>query len=390
MPDLAVTLITLGSLLLIGFVADGLGKRTRLPRVTILLVMGILVGPHALDLLPQLGRNWFNTVAHMALVMVGFLLGGKLTGPLLAERGRQILFISLSVVLLTALVEWLGLLAAGFPMAVALVLAGVAPATDPAATVDVVHESEAGGPFVRTLLGIVAIDDAWGLVLFSVVLAAIGAVNGGSIAEAMLHGGRELLGAVLLGLVLGAPMSYLTGRVKPGEPTLVEALGLVMLCGGLAIWFEVSPLLAAMTMGVVVANLARHHERPFHEIENIEWPFMVFFFVLSGAALQVDALPDIGILAATYVVLRIGGRLLGGWAGARVCGAEPQVKRWMGLALMPQAGIALGMALVAAQRFPELTKTVLPVVIVSTVFFELTGPVCTRYTLGRAGETPAR
>lgn len=389
MPDLAVTLITLGSLLLIGFVADGLGKRTRLPRVTILLAMGVLVGPHALDLLPQLAENWFSTITHMALVMVGFLLGGKVTGPLLAERGKQILFISLSVVLLTALVEWLGLLAAGFPMAVALVLAGVAPATDPAATVDVVHESGAEGPFVRTLLGIVAIDDAWGLVLFSVVLAAIDTANGGGIAEAMLHGGRELLGAVLLGLVLGAPMSYLTGRVKPGEPTLVEALGLVILCGGLAIWLEVSPLLAAMTMGVVVANLAHHHERPFHEIENIEWPFMVFFFVLSGAALRVDTLPDVGILAAAYVVLRIGGRILGAWAGARVCGAEPRVQRWMGLALMPQAGIALGMALVAAQRFPELAETVLPVVIVSTVFFELAGPVCTRYTLGRAGETPA-
>lgn len=390
MPQLAQTLIILGGLLLLGFLADGLGRRTRLPRVTMLLVFGFLIGPHAFSLLPELGHAWFPTAAHLALVMVGFLLGGRLTKPVLAEHGREIVWLSLSVVVITALIEFSGLWLVGVPLAVALVLAGVSPATDPAATMDVVHEAGADGPFTRSLLGIVAIDDAWGLILFSLVVAGVHAVNGGGIAEAFATGGREIIGALLLGLALGVPMSYLTGRVRPGEPTMVEALGLVILCGGLAIWLEVSPLLAAMTMGMTVANLASHHDRPFHEIENVEWPFMVFFFVLSGASMQVDKLWQLGGLTLAYIGLRILGRLVGGRLGAMLCGSEAPVRRWMGAALMPQAGVALGMALVAVQKFPELADTVLPVVIVSTVLFELLGPICTRHALDGAGEARAR
>jgi len=387
MPHLALTLITLGGLLLLGFVADGIGKRTWLPRVTTLLIFGFLIGPSALALLPELGQNWFPTTTHMALIMVGFLLGGRLTVPLLAERGRSVLWLSLWVVFVTAFVELIGLGVLAVPFAVVLVLAGVSTATDPAATLDVVHETNADGPFSRTLLGIVAVDDAWGLILFSLFIAVLEAVNGGGVFEALSHGGREIFGAVLLGIGLGIPMSFLTGRVKPGEPTLVEALGLVFLCGGLAIWLQVSPLLAAMAMGATVANLARHHERPFHEIENIEWPFMVFFFVLSGAAVHIDALWQVGWLAVAYTGLRALGRLLGVGMGTRMGSCEVSIQRWMGLALMPQAGVALGMALLATQRFPELAQTVLPVVIVSTVFFELIGPICTRMALSGAGET---
>lgn len=387
MSELALTLITLGGLLLVGFLADGIGKRTFLPRVTTLLLFGFLIGPHALALLPDLGQRWFATITHMALVMVGFLLGGRLTRPLLAARGRQILWLSLSVVIVTALVVLPGIALTGASIAVALVLAGVSPATDPVATMDIARETRARGPFTRTLLGIVAIDDAWGLILFSLLLAMVHAANGSGATEVLAYASREILGAVVLGIALGAPMSYLTGRVRPGEPTLVEALGLVFLCGGLAIWLEVSPLLAAMTMGMTVANLASHHERPFHEIENIEWPFMVFFFVLSGAALEIGVLPQIGLLALAYMSLRILGRLSGAWLGGRLCNAEASITNWMGMALMPQAGVALGMALVATQHFPELSETVLPVVLVSTVFFELIGPIFTRFVLRRVGET---
>lgn len=386
MSEVALTLITLGGLLLLGFVADGIGNRTFLPRVTTLLLFGFLIGPYALGLLPDLGQSWFPTITHMALVMVGFLLGGRLTPSMLAERQRLILWLSVAVVIFTALFVFVGIGLTGASMVVALVLAGVAPATDPVASVDIVRENRSEGPFSRTLLGIVAIDDAWGLILFSLLLAVVHSVNGSGATEVLAYAGREVLGAVLLGLALGVPMSFLTGRVRPGEPTRVEALGLVFLCGGFALWLEVSPLLAAMSMGMTVANLASHHERPFHEIENIEWPFLVFFFVLSGAMLDIGVLSQTGLLALGYIILRVLGRLVGAWIGARLGGAEDSITHWMGLALMPQAGVALGMALVATQHFPELAETVLPVVLVSTVFFELTGPICTRIALRRSGE----
>jgi len=183
-------------------------------------------------------------------------------------------------------------------------------------------------------------------------------------------------------------MSYLTGRIQPGEPTLAEALGLVFLCTGLALWLDVSFLLASMTMGMVVANLAKHHTRPFHEIENIEWPFMILFFVLAGAALDLDALRMLSSVVLYYIALRVLGRIAGGWLGGRMSRADASIRRGMGLALMPQAGVALGMALVATQRLSAAAETILPIVIASTVLFELLGPIATRRALQRAGEIP--
>ncbi|MDH3718889.1 MAG: cation:proton antiporter [Planctomycetota bacterium] len=259
---------------------------TPLPRVTLLLVFGFLLGRGGLDVLPAAVYEWFEVVAVMALVMVGFLLGGQFSTAQFRRTGRQVVVISVAVVVVTASVVFLTLLMAEVPLAVALILAGVAPATAPAATADVVHEAGAQGTFSRTLLGIVALDDAWGLMIFSLLLAVAATVTDETAPTVAVSTEiREILGAVLLGVLLGLPMAQLSGRLQAGEPLLTEALGAVFICGGLAIWFQVSFIIAAMVMGVVVTNLARHHYRPFHEIENVEWPFMILFFVLAGASL---------------------------------------------------------------------------------------------------------
>ena len=158
------------------------------------------------------------------------------------------------------------------------------------------------------------------------------------------------------------------------------------MCGGIAIWLEVSFLLAAMVMGAVVANVSHRH-RPFHAIEGIEWPFMILFFVLAGASLEIDSLSKIGLVGAGFIVFRIIGRILGAWAGGSLSHAEPPMRRWMGVALMPQAGVALGMALVASQRLPDVGEVILPVVIASTVLFEVFGPILTRVALVRVRES---
>jgi len=189
-----------------------------------------------------------------------------------------------------------------------------------------------------------------------------------------------------VGIVLGIPMAYVTGRIKPGEPSLVEALGVIFLCGGIAIWLKVSFLLASMVLGCVVANLAHHHIRPFHAIEGIEWPFMILFFILAGASLHTETLFQIGLVGSAYILLRIIGRLVGGWTGGAISHADPLMRRWMGTALMPQAGVALGMALIAIERRPDLGEIILPVVIASTVLFEVIGPMLTRTGLVHVGE----
>lgn len=384
---LAHILITFGGLFLLGLLADLVGRYTILPRVTLLLLAGLLIGPSMLDLLPSFTDEWFPVLTNIALAMIGFLLGQNLTGKKLRDLGHVVLITSLSVVVMTAVLVCGVLVLFGVPLEVALLLGGIATATAPAASMDVVHEYRARGKFTDTLLGIVAIDDAWALLIFTLFLAGVQTIRGhNGFDELLLTGLWEIGGAVVLGALLGLAMAYLTGRIRPGEPSQAEAIGVVMLVAGIAEWMEVSYILSAIVLGAMVANLARHHTRPFHAIEGIEWPFLILFFLLAGASLHVSALAQAGLLAAGYIVLRVAGRLLGAQLGGRLSGMDPTNRRWMGLALLPQAGVAIGMALMASQRFPELRDVILPVVLASTVVFEVFGPVATRWSLVKVGD----
>jgi len=378
--------LALSGLLLIGMLADEVGRRTRLPRVTLMILFGVAAGPSGFDLLPPEVQSWYDFLASAALTMVAFLLGGRLSLASLRSHGKTILTVSATAVILTALVVGLGLVFVGTPVVMALLLAGIATATAPAATQDIVKQLRAAGPFTDTLLGVVAVDDAWGLILFSLLLLGAKAVIGDGAFEILQHGLREVVGAIVVGTAVGLPAAFLTGRLDPGEPMQSEALGVVFLCAGLAIWLEVSFLLAGMTAGALVTNLAQHHTRPFHEIEHIEWPFMVLFFVLAGASLDLMYLKEIGAIGIAYIILRILARVLGGWAGGILVNAPALHRRWIGCALIPQAGVALGMALVAANHFPEVGKVLLATTIGTTVAFELFGPILTQVALRKVEE----
>ena len=386
MESVPQILITLGLLFLLGLLTDLLGRRTPLPRVTLLLLAGFAIGPSGLNTLPAFQEDWFPVITDMALSMVGFLLGHALTLQSLQHRGKCVLWISVGAVIGTALTVFIGLMLLGIQPEVALILAGIAVATDPAATIDVIRQTRSKGEFSKVLEGVVAIDDAWGVIMFSFLLAFAQALSGnGDGWHTLLVGTYDIGGAILLGLLLGIPMAYLTGRLKPGEPTQVEALGLVLLCGGLAEWLHISFILAGIVLGATVANLAVHHRRPFSAIEGIEWPFMILFFILAGASLDIHALNATSLLGFAYILLRLLGRTIGAWGGGAICGAHPVLQQWMGMALWPQAGVALGMALLASQHFPTLTDVILPIAIGSTIIFELIGPLMTRIALTKAG-----
>ena len=373
---------------MLGLATDVLGQRTLLPRVTLMLLFGMLIGPGMLDLVPTVVTDRFELIASMALLMVGFLLGGRLTRDRLQRCGREIISISVTAVFVTSLIVFLGLMLVGVPLEIAILLGCIASATAPAATVDIVMESGYKGRFADLLLAIVALDDAWGLIIFSLGLALVAALAGvDGHASPLLAALQDIGGSAILGLLIGLPAAYMTGRIRQGQPMLTEALGLVFVCGGLALWLNVSFLIASMVMGAVVTNLAKHHEYPFHAIENIEWPFMVIFFVLAGASLEFSALRDIGLIGAVYVVCRIAGKVLGAWLGGRHGRAREETRRWMGVAMLPQAGAAMGMALVATNLLPEYRQVILSVVISTTVFFELIGPAFTRLALRHTGDS---
>ncbi|MGB5259400.1 MAG: cation:proton antiporter [Gammaproteobacteria bacterium] len=384
MESNAQILLTLGGILLLGLATDILGQRTFLPRVTLMLLFGMLIGPAMLDLIPAVITDRFELIANMALLMVGFLLGSRLNRENLRRSGKEIISISISAVLGTALLVFLGLVLVGVPLEIAILLGCIASATAPAATVDIVMESGYKGYFADLLLAVVALDDAWGLILFSLGLALVAALVGlDGHSAPLLVAIQDIGGATLLGILIGLPAAFLTGRIRPGQPMLVEALGLVFICGGIALWLDISFLIASMVMGAVIANLAKHHEYPFHAIEDIEWPFMVIFFVLAGASLEFSSLAEIGLIGIVYIGCRIIGKIVGAGIGGRCSRAGDTTSCWIGIAMLPQAGAAMGMALVAINLLPEYRQVVLSVVISTTVFFELIGPPFTRLALQR-------
>ncbi|MGI3211306.1 cation:proton antiporter [Roseovarius tibetensis] len=379
----ASVLITLGALFLVGLAADAIGRHTPLPRVTLLLGCGIVVGGSGFDLLPQQAQNLYDTLSAVALTMVAFLLGNSLTVATLRRHGRAILTVSILIVLITVALVALGLWLVGVPAPVALLLGAIATATDPAATQDSLRQAGARGAFPKLLRGIVAIDDAWGLLAFSMA-AVLAASLGGPLDFAHLADALwEIGGALALGAAVGLPAAYLTGRLARGEPQLTEALGLVFLIAGVAVWAEVSYLIAGMTAGTIVANLAQHHDRAFHEIEHVQWPFLILFFVLAGASLKLDVLADLGLIGGTYVLLRIVARVAGGWLGGALGAVPARQRPWVGMALLPQAGVAVGMALIAAQEFPEHRDLIVSLTIGTTVIFEIIGPIAVLWSVTR-------
>ncbi|WP_299356723.1 cation:proton antiporter [uncultured Shimia sp.] len=388
--DLATIFIALGALFSVGLIADQIGQRTRLPRVTLLLGCGLIAGDSGLSLIPTDLSAWYEMLSISALTLVAFLLGSSLTKRNLAEHGKQILFISISIVLFTIAFVAMGLWLMGLDLGVALILGAVATATAPAATQDVIRQSGVDNTFTRTLKGVVAIDDAWGLIAFGFIIVFVESLGGQSDTNALFGVLYELGGSIALGLVIGMPAAFLTGRLSKGQPLQIEALALVFLTAGLSLQFQLSYLISGMTAGMVIVNTARHHTKAFHEIEHIQWPFMILFFLLAGASLDLGDLKTVGIVGGAYLTLRSVARVFGGWVGARLGNAPVAQRPWFGIALMPQAGVAIGMALVASKHFPQWSESIMALTVSTTIAFELIGPFATLYAIKRVNALEAK
>ncbi len=377
----ALILITLACLLLSGLLISMIGQRTPFPRATLLIMFGIIIGPESTDLIPTIFTQQFNLIAQLALIMVGFLIGGKLTPKELSQSSGAITAVSIAASVLTALIVMAGLILFGVAVPLAVLLGCIAAATDASAVYDVVSESKKPHKFKSILLSIVALDDAWALILFGIGVAVVFTLNGNGDSSSILHAVKDIGGGILLGIIIGFPSAILTGRVQEGKPIMSEALGVVFLCGGLAMWLDISFLISAMVLGAMVANLAKHHEYPFHAIEGIEDQFMIIFFILAGATLSFDSIQQVGLIGGVFILLRIIGKLVGAYIGGYIGKLDHRTNLWIGPALMPQAGVAIGMGLVAAQKFPNYGDTLLAIVISSTVFFEIIGPVFTNMAI---------
>ncbi len=383
------SLIFLGSILSISIFMDVVSRRTSLPRISLLVLLGVCIAVFQQWVLGETGRHPLGELStpliNIALVMVAFLLGSELTLERLYSTGRAVIILSLFVLAASAAIVAAGISAMGYSLTIAISLAAISVATDPAAVTEVVHEVGDTSFRAQVIKGVVAIDDAWGIIFFGlsmVMLESITADTGDN--AVLILAIWELAGAIAIGAVIGFPAAWLTGRLSKGEPTLVEAVALILLMAGLADLLHVSALLMAMVAGSLIANLSFHHTRSFREIEHIEWPFLVFFFVLSGASINLAQMETVWWLVVGYVSFRLAGRYLGGWMGSWFLQKKGEkLPRNIGLALTPQAGVAMGMALLAAEHFPEDGEVIVATAVSATICFELFGSLLVKKVLRR-------
>lgn len=390
--------LALGLLLSTGLALGSLASRVGLPRIAAYVVAGICFSPPLLG--GTLGLRLVDgagALTSTALGVIAYVIGGAMTGAQLKRAGRIIVVATLCEALAAAAVVCATVLLLLPPtlygvdrLHLALAFGAMACTTAPAATVAVLHQYRARGPMSDVLLGVVSLDDAVGLTLFAGVVAA---TTGGSLASGLAGALGVIAGSVALGTAGGWLLSRAVSQVHETPLRLPAVLAGILLCSGLAEALHLSPLLAAIVLGFSARWLGGPAgDRLFAPVEHLEEFVFLIFFTVAGAHFDAWVFAQHLPLLAAYSVARVAGKVGGATLGARLAGAPPQVVRWLGPALVPQAGVAVGLALALARQpaFSGTAGLFLNVILGSTLLYELLGPLAVRAALSRAGELGER
>lgn len=396
--DLSVLLFT-GIIIATGLLFGKIAKYLRLPNVTGYLVGGLILGPSianivGVDIIPKL-----ELISVVALGFIAFSIGNELKFTYFKKVGTKPIVIAVLEATL-AVVFVFGALLTYFAITknltnenlrFSLVLASIAAATAPAATLMVIRQYKAKGKVTETLMSVVAIDDSVAVILFGIGIAIANAINPGvehsSLAMQILYPIFEIfisLGiGIGIGIILVLGCKWFTGRGNRISLTVA----LIFLTIYLADKLEGSAILACMAMGAVFANFSKKHEEVNGLIYFVTPPIYIMFFVLSGIELELSVLQSVGIVGLLYVVFRLVGKVFGAGFGAKLTHSDKNVCKYLGFTLVPQAGVAIGLSLIAAQALPDtLGAQVRAIILAATVIYELSGPIITKLTLKKCGE----
>ncbi len=384
-----------GALLLAGFVGGKLANRLRLPTISGYIVAGLLLGPSVFNVVPDHIVEDLAPVPHIALGLIAITIGSEFRISKLRQTGRNILIITTFQLLITFAAVAGALRLFGAPLPMALLLGAIASATAPAATVAIASELRARGPLVSTLFGVVALDDAFCITLFGFVMAFAAAMVGAGQAHGplamILHPLQEILLSVVIGLVAGYIVHRLVVNRRRSNEIIVIVLGFVLMTSGITISISVSPLIANMVMGFLLVNMSPKNSRIMRILEPLSPPIYAAFFALAGTELDVRTLAATGVLGAVYLIARAAGKYGGAFVGAAAAHESPATRKYLGLALLPQAGVAIGLILVLQDTaqftgLPYMAQMV-NIVLASILVNEVLGPPLTKYALEASGAT---
>ncbi len=405
-----------------GLLLSRLVKKFKLPAVTGYLIAGILVGPYCLGQLATLtGVEWLgfanaeavennNILSKVALGFIAFAIGDEFRLSQLKKIGKQATVIGIFQALVATLVVDLALigLCQFLPEDVintpaALVLGAVATATAPAATLMVVRQYKAKGKLTDILLPVVAIDDAVGLVVFAVSFGIAGSIQNGEALSAISVLIEPLLEVVLslaLGLVLGILFSAAEKYFKSNSKRLTLSITFVIMAVALSMFethigdvhIKFSSLLVCMMLGTVFCNMCDFSDEIMGKTDKWTAPLFLLFFVLSGAELKFDMFSNwlIVLVGVVYILTRSIGKILGASLSAKMMKCDPTITKYLGITLLPQAGVALGMSLIAAESLGEAGAMIRNITLFAVLVYELVGPMLTKIALTKAGDIVPR
>jgi len=392
-------LFLLGLILFTGTVGGRILQKLRIPQVVGYIIAGILLGRSGLDIINKDVIEALAPFNYFALGIIGFMIGGELKADVFRRYGKQFIAILLAegvtaFIVVFVLVGLLGSIFFGNPVyfwALGLLLGAIASATAPAASTDVLWEYKARGPLTTTVLGIVALDDALALMLFAIAASIVPGMLGAhaSLLSAIARPVYEIGAGVIVGAVFSIILVKLLRRYVEKDKILVFSLCSILFALGSALIMEIDMLLAAMVMGVVLVNYEKRLSKEvFKLVSGFATPFYILFFVLVGAKFDLHATTASAVfIAVIYLFGRTFGKMTGAYFGAKFSGAPASVVRYLPYCLFSQAGVAIGLSILASQIFPgAIGSSIIVIVTLTTFVVQLLGPSCVKYAVIRAQE----
>lgn len=380
----AIILLSIAIIWMAAFLMTRITKRLHMPNVTGYILAGILIGPYVLNIIPDWTIQGMDFMTDAALAFIAFGVGRYLRLDLLKKSGMRIIVLTVFEALAAAVAVTLCMYYVfHLPLSFALLLGAIGSATAPASSLMTIRQYRAKGPFVDTLVQVVAIDDAVALIAFSICSAIVSASGSATSASIMVILMPLLanLGAVVAAVALGYVMSWLINERRSKDHRLVLLCAFIFGLASLSAALNISPLLSCMVMGMTFANL--HKEKSlFKQLNRFTPPILAMFFVLSGMRLNVPALQTAGVIGLAYFFIRIIGKYLGAYLGAAVTHAPSEVRNYLGMALIPQAGVSIGLALLGQRLLPgEYGALLSTIILSSSVLYEMVGPLCAKASL---------
>lgn len=395
MPEDISAVLILGILLTLGFLLGIVAEKIRLPRIVAYIIVGAIFSQDLLGGMFEFSTEpWSPVITDIALGIIAYLVGAEINIQNLRKQ-EKIVFLavlgqSLGALLFLSLGLWgVGHLFNFFPSLSfyeALVFGAIATATAPATSLGIIDEYKARGKMTNTLLSVIAVDDAIGIIFFTLIL---GMGGGGSISESVIHGFKEIGAAIAVGGVSGIMLGLIGKHIDKEDLRLPIIIGFIFLVFGISKTYNFSMLLSCMMLGFISEIFYPKKQADWLlPMEHIEELVFLFFFTLAGMHFKLNVLISSFALVLVYVVLRSAGKYYGAYAGISIAGGDKKTRRLLGLALLPQAGVAIGLAIRAANQpgFEEAGTMILNVILGSTIIFELTSPLITRYALKKAGD----